>query len=469
MGDSIYAWSTTASSNASADSAVNWAENMAPDAVNDSARQMMARIAALISDLTPQRSSTGTSTAYAVTAAALGTSLTGREVVTFFPHTTNTGPCTLNVGGTGAKAFRPKTATAFSAGDLLQDVPVVAYYDLATDEWIATNSGYYVSAMAAGLSIQSIVNRLPQIGDMVVSLDPSGPGTGRIRLTEATQTLSKATYPELDAWLSARSYPWGSALTTFNLPPAAGYFLRFAPTSTSIDPDGARTAGATQSDAIKSHTHGPGNLSGTAAAAGAHSHTPSTAGNSFQTASATPSGSNTAGGGINNAAALDANTSTAPDHTHSVSITAGLTDANGSAATETRPKNVAFYIDVIASTGSVTSSTVLGYTTGAGGTVTQATSKSTSVTLNKQSGQITMNNAALAAGTIVGFTLNNSLIAANDVVIVNIVSGATSSSYRTQVAALAAGSCRIELENKSGGTLSEAVVLNFAIVRGSAS
>jgi hypothetical protein len=47
----------------------------------------------------------------------------------------------------------------------------------------------------------------------------------------------------------------------------------------------------------------------------------------------------------------------------------------------------------------------IGYATGAGGTVTQATSKSTAVTLNTVTGAITMNNAALAAATIVSFTL----------------------------------------------------------------
>lgn len=108
----------------------------------------------------------------------------------------------------------------------------------------------------------------------------------------------------------------------------------------------------------------------------------------------------------------------------------------------------------------------VGYATGAGGTVTQTTSKSTGVTLNKVSGTITMNNAALAAGTTVGFTLTNSAIAATDVVLVAIKSGATASSYQAQVAATAAGSCVVELRNASGGPLSEAVALNFVVIKG---
>jgi hypothetical protein len=107
----------------------------------------------------------------------------------------------------------------------------------------------------------------------------------------------------------------------------------------------------------------------------------------------------------------------------------------------------------------------IGYATGAGGAQTQGTSKSTTVTSNTICGAITMHAAELAAGATVGFQLTNSAIAATDVVIVNIKSGGTNSSYRTQVAAVGAGSCRIELTNITGGALSEAVVLNFAVIK----
>ena len=61
---------------------------------------------------------------------------------------------------------------------------------------------------------------------------------------------------------------------------------------------------------------------------------------------------------------------------------------------------------------------VVGYGTGAGGTVTQATSKSTAVTLNTPTGQIIMNNAALAAGASVFFNFNNSVLLNGDVLVV---------------------------------------------------
>ena len=115
----------------------------------------------------------------------------------------------------------------------------------------------------------------------------------------------------------------------------------------------------------------------------------------------------------------------------------------------------------------VTATTSMGYPTGTGGTVAQATDKSTGVTLNKVSGQITMHAAALNRNTGVSFTLTNSFIAATDVVIVNIASGATANSYTATVDAVAAGSCNIHLHNHTTDTdLSEAVVLNFVVIKG---
>jgi hypothetical protein len=109
----------------------------------------------------------------------------------------------------------------------------------------------------------------------------------------------------------------------------------------------------------------------------------------------------------------------------------------------------------------------IGYATGAGGAVTQATSKATGVTLNTVSGQITTNNAALAANTSVAFTLTDSAIAATDTVAVNLKSGnATPATYRVHAEAIAAGSCVVVVTNTSAGSLSEALVLNFNVVKG---
>lgn len=111
----------------------------------------------------------------------------------------------------------------------------------------------------------------------------------------------------------------------------------------------------------------------------------------------------------------------------------------------------------------------VGYGTGSGGAVTQTTSKSTAVTLNKRSGQITMNGAALAAGTAVQFTLNNSLLSGSDVLHVTLgPSGITPSAY-TVTSQSGAGAANIVIRNHSAGSLSEAIVLNFVILQGSVS
>jgi hypothetical protein len=107
----------------------------------------------------------------------------------------------------------------------------------------------------------------------------------------------------------------------------------------------------------------------------------------------------------------------------------------------------------------------IGYSTGAGGTVTQATSKSTGVTLNTVCGQITMNAAALAAGTIVSFVLTNSAIAATDMLILNHVSGGTPGSYSLNARA-AGGSATIDVRNNTAGSLSEAIVIGFSVIKG---
>jgi hypothetical protein len=107
-----------------------------------------------------------------------------------------------------------------------------------------------------------------------------------------------------------------------------------------------------------------------------------------------------------------------------------------------------------------------GYIVGEGGTVAQSTSKSTAVTLNKRCGRITMNGAALAAATTVSFTLTNSTIAATDLLVLNHVSGGTAGSYLLNAQA-AAGSASINVRNINGSSLSEAVVIGFAVVKAS--
>jgi hypothetical protein len=111
---------------------------------------------------------------------------------------------------------------------------------------------------------------------------------------------------------------------------------------------------------------------------------------------------------------------------------------------------------------------VIGFATGlgSGGAVTQATSKSTGVTLNTPTGEITMNNAALAAAAIVSFTLTDSSIGAHDTIAINHASAGTVGSYLLNAQA-AAGSATVTVTNISAGSLSEAIVLRYAVIKGS--
>jgi hypothetical protein len=112
----------------------------------------------------------------------------------------------------------------------------------------------------------------------------------------------------------------------------------------------------------------------------------------------------------------------------------------------------------------------LGYGTGSGGTVTQATSKSTAVTLNKPTGQITMNNAALLPTAAVAFQVNNTLISATDTIVVSIKDSVTSNTnYQASISQVVAGAFVICLQNISAGSLSEAVIINFALIKGATS
>jgi len=149
-------------------------------------------------------------------------------------------------------------------------------------------------------------------------------------------------------------------------------------------------------------------------------------------------------------------TPTSGNLSNCTSTSMALTTPNIGAATGTSLSTTGN--QVISSTGKH------GYATGAGGTVTQATSKATGVTLSKSTGQITLNNAALAADTTVSFTLTNTVIEAGDILIMNHISAGTAGSYLLN-AQSAAGTASINVRNITAGSLSEAIVIAFAVIK----
>jgi hypothetical protein len=105
---------------------------------------------------------------------------------------------------------------------------------------------------------------------------------------------------------------------------------------------------------------------------------------------------------------------------------------------------------------------------GLGGTVTQATNRTTGVTLSKLCGQITTNNASLAAEAAAEFTVTNTKVGAADVVIVSIASGTDGGNTAVNVTAVAEGSFKIKVSNNNaaaGTAETGAIVINFAVIK----
>jgi hypothetical protein len=110
----------------------------------------------------------------------------------------------------------------------------------------------------------------------------------------------------------------------------------------------------------------------------------------------------------------------------------------------------------------------LGYATGDGGAVTQATNRTTGVTVNTLSGQITTNNASLAAEAAAEFTVTNSQVAIGDVVAVSIQSGTNGGNTDVFVSTVAAGSFNIKVANNNaaaGTAETGAIIINFAVIK----
>jgi uncharacterized cupin superfamily protein len=126
-------------------------------------------------------------------------------------------------------------------------------------------------------------------------------------------------------------------------------------------------------------------------------------------------------------------------------------------------------VAAVASSSSVLSSSAsagIGYATGAGGTVSQATNKSTGVTLNTITGQITTTNTNISSQSRLSFTLTNSAIGANDGVLVWIVSGAASPGQTIVTAQNpAAGSVVIAMSNITAIGIAETLVIGFAVIK----
>jgi len=105
------------------------------------------------------------------------------------------------------------------------------------------------------------------------------------------------------------------------------------------------------------------------------------------------------------------------------------------------------------------------------GTVTQATDHTTGVTLNTTSGVIQLAAVALAAATNAEFTLTNSTIQADSVILLTIQDENTTNNAQLTVAThtIAGGSCKISIHNPAatGGTSTTASKIHFLVINNS--
>lgn len=108
----------------------------------------------------------------------------------------------------------------------------------------------------------------------------------------------------------------------------------------------------------------------------------------------------------------------------------------------------------------------VGYSTG--GAVTQATNRTTGVTLSKMCGQITTSTASLAAEASANFTVTNTLVSEGDVVAVSIQSGSDGGNTAVSVVTVADGSFVIKVSNNNaaaGTAETGAIIINFVVIK----
>ena len=183
--DSIFAWQPPASvaDNDDADSTINWSEGQNPSTVNNSARAVMARVSEFLSDLLTLKTTGGTGAAYTVTATQQPASLPNGFTVYLLPHATNTGTCTLNVNGLGAKPLRLTSAANAAAGDIVINKPIHATYYETGDEFLVD------AANASGALTDIVGDTTPQLGGQL-DVNGNAIGDGTLELLAFSETAS---------------------------------------------------------------------------------------------------------------------------------------------------------------------------------------------------------------------------------------------------------------------------------------
>jgi hypothetical protein len=106
----------------------------------------------------------------------------------------------------------------------------------------------------------------------------------------------------------------------------------------------------------------------------------------------------------------------------------------------------------------------LGYGTGAGGTVTQSTSRTNSVTLNRPTGEVQMFTGA-GSPTWNRFFMNNNTIAGRDIVVAQILSFGPNEYILKPEVPSGGGGVNFAFKSDSG-TSTDAPIIRFAVIKG---
>jgi hypothetical protein len=400
MAGEIYDWSVTAADNATSDATVNWAEGQLPSTVNNSARAMMASVASLVKDIGGTVTTGGSANAHTFTSNVDVTALATGQMFVAKAGFTNTAAATMNFSCTSAKAIKKYT----SAGEA----------DLSAGDIRASGIYHFVYDAAANAAAGAwmLLNPTGHLGAGSVITIPDGlVGTPGLAFTA---DLDNGAYRSAtNTWHLVAGAQTALTLTSLALSTAVDFIVN--------------TTGTFEIDVASGNTYGVGTLR--------YDGVATFGSNILVSGNAVLNGTIT----VSEAAAFD--------------NTIGVSGAGS-------------FGDGITAVGPILSSSAtapLGYTTGAGGTVTQATGKGTTVTLNKVCGEIALSSASLDADTTVSFALQNTAISATDVMIINHVSGGTLGNYLLNVNCQASGAT-IYVRNISTGALAQPLTLRYAVV-----
>lgn len=155
----------------------------------------------------------------------------------------------------------------------------------------------------------------------------------------------------------------------------------------------------------------------------------------------------------------------------SVAATSTVTGSNLS-GTNTGDETSATVLSKLAASNIATSGSILssgtagvGYSTGNGGTVTQATSRTTGVVLNKICGEITLFSTTTTAGLSQTFNVTDSFMTPTDVVILNLKNNPTANYILTARNKGTTGLFSITVYTPAAAS-AEAPVISFCIIKG---